>query len=199
MKLWLKSLILAASLSLPLTAQAGPTPEATIGTLNAGLLAAMQETDGSYQQRFDRLDPLMQAAFDYDHMAQIAVGKYWNEFNEADRARYLELFTEVSVAAAASRFRERDGIALDITGTREGPQGTVLVDTKLTVGQGQPRQIAYLLRDEGGDWRAIDLYYEGSVSELATKRSEYTSVIKMQGIEALLSALETKLASYAKE
>jgi len=200
MKLRLKSLIVAASLAIAAPAQAGPTPEATIDTLNAGLLAAMEAPDGSYRERFERLDPLMQAAFDYDHMAQVAVGKYWNELSEADRTRYLTLFNEVSVAAAASRFRERGNVSLATTGTREGPQGTMLVDTQLVVNQGQPRQISYLLRDEGsGDWRAIDVYYEGAVSELATKRSEYTSVIKMQGVEGLLAALEKKLESYAKE
>ena len=74
-----------------------------------------------------------------------------------------------------------------------------MVDTQLQVAGGKPRTITYLLRDSGGDWRAIDVYYEGAVSELATKRSEYTSVIKMQGVEALLAAMEKKLTDYAKE
>jgi phospholipid transport system substrate-binding protein len=199
MKLWLKALLLGAFLSLPVAILAGPTPEATVDTLNAGLLDAMKQPEGGYQARFDRLDPLMQAAFDYDHMAQVAAGKYWSGFSEAERTRYLDLFTKISVAAAANRFRETSGVTFETTGTRPGPQGTTLVDTTLKVDQGQPRQITYLMRDSGGNWRAIDVYYEGTVSELATKRSEYTSVIKMQGVEGLLVTLEKKLADYAKE
>ena len=198
MKAWLKSLVLAAALSLPAAALAGQTPEATVETLNAGLLNAMKQPEAGYQARFDRLDPLMQAAFDYDHMAEVAAGKYWSGFSEAERAHYLDLFTKISVAAAANRFREKPGVTFETTGTRPGPQGTTLVDTVLKVDQGQPRQITYLLRDSGGDWRAIDVYYEGTVSELATKRSEYTSVIKMQGVEGLFAAMEKKLADYAK-
>lgn len=197
----LGSLLLAAMLALPAPLLAGPTPEATIETLNAGLLEAMSQPEGGgYQARFDRLNPLMQAAFDYPQMAQIAVGRYWSEFSEAERNRYLELFSDVSVAAAASRFRERPGVSFEVTGTRAGPQGGQLVDTLLTVGQGEPRKISYLLKEVSpGDWRAVDVYYDGSISELATKRSEYTSVIKMQGAEALFATLEKKLASYAKE
>lgn len=197
----LKSLLLAAFLALPSLAMAGPSPETTIESLNAGLLDAMSQPEGGgYQARFDRLDPLMQATFDYPLMAEIAVGKYWNDFAEAERVRYLELFADVSVAAAASRFRERPGVVFEITGTREGPQGGKLVDTLLTVSNGEPRKISYLLKETSpGDWRAVDLYYEGSISELATKRSEYTSVIKMQGAEALFDTLEKKLADYAKE
>jgi phospholipid transport system substrate-binding protein len=197
----LRSLLLTAFLALPSVVMAGPNPEATIESLNAGLLGAMSQPEGGgYQARFDRLDPLMQSAFDYPLMAQIAVGKYWAEFSEAERARYLELFSDVSVAAAASRFRERPGVGFEVTGTREGPQGGKLVDTLLTVGDGEPRKISYLLKEiSPGDWRAIDVYYDGSISELATKRSEYTSVIKMQGAEALFDSLQKKLASYAKE
>jgi phospholipid transport system substrate-binding protein len=198
MKIWLKALLLSAFLSLPMTTLAGPTPEGTVDVLNAGLLAAMKEPEAGYQARFDRLDPLMQAAFDYDHMAEIAVGKYWSSLSEAERTRYLDLFTKISVAAAASRFREKSGVTLATTGTRPGPQGTTLVDTTLKVDQGEARQITYLLRDTGGDWRAVDVYYEGTVSELATKRSEYTSVIKMQGVDGLFAAMEKKLADYAK-
>jgi phospholipid transport system substrate-binding protein len=198
MKIWLKAFLLAAFLALPGATLAGPTPEGTVDTLNAGLLAAMQQPEAGYQARFDRLDPLMQAAFDYNHMAEVAIGKYWSGLSEAERTRYLDLFTKISVAAAASRFREKSGVALETIGTRPGPQGTTLVDTTLKVNQGETRQITYLLRDSGGDWRAVDVYYEGTVSELATKRSEYTSVIKMQGVEGLFAAMERKLADYAK-
>lgn len=199
MRLRLKSLILALFLALPAAASAGPTPEATIDTLNAGLLDAMTHTGGNYQTRLERLDPLMQAAFDYDHMAQVAIGKYWSSLSEADKQKYLDLFSQVSVAAAANRFRETTGVAFQITGTRPGPQGTTLVDTTLKVGSGDPRKITYLLQQSGSDWRAIDVYYEGTVSELATKRSEYTSVIKMQGLEGLFAAMQKKLTDYAKE
>lgn len=198
MRFPLKTLVLALFLALPVPALAGPTPEATVDTLNAGLLDAMSQPEGTYQARFDRLDPLMQAAFDYDHMAEVAVGKYWSGFSEAERARYLDLFTKISVAAAANRFRETSGVVFTTVGTRPGPSGTTMVDTTLKVGQGEQRQISYLMHETAGDWRAIDLYYEGTVSELATKRSEYTSVIKMQGVEGLLAIMEKKLADYAK-
>lgn len=200
MRAWLTSLVLAVLLALPAASHAGSTPEATVDSLNAGLLEAMQQPDGTYQTRFERLESLMQSTFDYNHMAQVAIGKYWSGLSEADRTRYLDLFAKVSVAAAANRFRETSAVKFEITGTRPGPQGTTLVDTKLIVGQGDPRQITYLLQQgSDGDWRAIDVYYEGAVSELATKRSEYTSVIKMQGVEALLAAMEKKLVDYAKD
>jgi len=201
MRNWLKSLVLVLFLAVPAAAtQSGTTPEATVDTLNAGLLGAMTEPAAGYQARFDRLSPLMQAAFNYDHMAQVAVGKYWSELSDDQRARYLKLFTDISVGAAANRFRERGGVELATTGTREGPQGTVLVETRLVVNKGEPRTISYLMRKgDDGDWRAIDLFYNGTVSELATKRSEYTSVIKMQGIDGLFAVMEKKLAEYAKD
>ena len=40
----------------------------------------------------------------------------------------------------------------------------------------------------------IDVYLGGTVSELAMKRAEYTSVLERDGFDALVSALERKIA-----
>jgi phospholipid transport system substrate-binding protein len=47
-------------------------------------------------------------------------------------------------------------------------------------------------RNEG--WRIIDVFLKGTVSELATRRSEFTSVIRRGGAEALVQLLQKKTA-----
>jgi phospholipid transport system substrate-binding protein len=45
----------------------------------------------------------------------------------------------------------------------------------------------------------IDVYLDGKYSELALKRSEYGSVIKNDGIQALIRRLDEKAAQLAAE
>ncbi len=175
--------------------------QAVIQTLDDGLQAAMNGPVGAtFEDRLALLEPMMNIAFDYPFMAQLAAGKYWAGFKPEDQAHYAALFGKVSVAAAASRFKSKPGAAFVITATREAPQDRRFVETTLTVPGRDPLKIAYLLqKGSDGTWKAVDLFYNGTVSELATKRSEYTSVLKTSGLDVLLSKLAAKVAQYAAE
>jgi phospholipid transport system substrate-binding protein len=43
-------------------------------------------------------------------------------------------------------------------------------------------------------WQIVDVYLAGTVSELATRRSEFSSVMRRGGAEALVDALQKKTA-----
>jgi phospholipid transport system substrate-binding protein len=50
------------------------------------------------------------------------------------------------------------------------------------------------LRASDDAWRLIDVYLSGTVSELATRRSEFSAVLRRGGPEALVDALQQKTA-----
>jgi phospholipid transport system substrate-binding protein len=60
-----------------------------------------------------------------------------------------------------------------------------------------PVQLNYRLRPVDGSWKIIDVYLNGTVSELALRRSEYSSLIQREGLEGLLTALTDKIAAFA--
>jgi phospholipid transport system substrate-binding protein len=60
-------------------------------------------------------------------------------------------------------------------------------------------KLDYRLRAADGDWKIVDVYLNGTVSELALRRSEYSSLIKREGLEALLAALDEHIDSLASE
>lgn len=196
-------LVLALLAFAPARAQDADTTAAVavVQTLNDGLQAEMNGPVGAtFEERYALLQPLMSQSFDYPYMARIAAGRYWAGFTPEEQAEYAQLFEQVSVAAAASRFKSKPGSAFSIGGTREAAEGRRYVETTLTVPGRDPLKIAYLLqKDAAGTWKAVDLFYNGTVSELATKRSEYTSVLKQEGLAALLSKLAAKAAQYAAE
>jgi phospholipid transport system substrate-binding protein len=69
-----------------------------------------------------------------------------------------------------------------------------MVRTRIIFVDEDPIELDYRLRNAEGSWRIIDVFMNGTVSELALRRSEYSSVFKRDGFELLLSSLEEKSA-----
>ena len=60
---------------------------------------------------------------------------------------------------------------------------------------GEVTQLNYRLRPVSAKWKIIDVYLNGTVSELALRRSEYSSLIQREGLDSLLVALNQKIAN----
>ena len=48
--------------------------------------------------------------------------------------------------------------------------------------------------ERDGAWRVIDVYLNGTVSELALRRSEYSSALKRESLDWLIASIEDKIA-----
>ena len=49
-----------------------------------------------------------------------------------------------------------------------------------------------MMRRSGGNWLISDIYLDGAISEVATRRSEFAAILKTEGIDGLISALNRK-------
>ena len=58
-------------------------------------------------------------------------------------------------------------------------------------------QLNYRLHERDGAWRVIDVYLNGTVSELALRRSEYSTVLKRDGFEKLIETIDDKTQEIA--
>ena len=53
------------------------------------------------------------------------------------------------------------------------------------------------MRETDSGWKIIDIYLNGTVSELSLRRSEYSSTVKREGFETLIAAVQKKLADFS--
>ncbi len=84
-------------------------------------------------------------------------------------------------------------------GEKPAPRQAILVRNRLIKSDGEPVEINYLLKTAEGRWRVVDVFLDGKYSELAMKRSEYTSVIKNADFETLIRSLDEKIVKLAAE
>jgi phospholipid transport system substrate-binding protein len=52
--------------------------------------------------------------------------------------------------------------------------------------------VNYLMRNNGGVWQIADVYLDGTISEMATRRSEFAAILRAQGITGLIQTLNAK-------
>ena len=69
----------------------------------------------------------------------------------------------------------------------------VIVHSRLQPANGDPVTFNYLMRGSGADWKIEDVYLDGTISQLATQRSEFQSILRRQGVDGLISALDHKV------
>lgn len=195
------SLLLALLLLAAAPARAAETPSATVERLNAALLETMKQAEAlGYQGRYDALAPVLKESFDFPAMARVAIGGHWSAISDAQQQAFTEAFTDYSIGVFADRFDGYSGERFEVLGEQEARRGTVLVLNRIVKSDGETVAINYLTRpeNEGADWRIVDTILGGTASELASRRAEYDSILRRQGITALIGALQDKTAGFAR-
>lgn len=191
MRLILSGTLAAALLAAPALTQGADPARAPVQALDDGLLAIMKagKTAG-VAGRSARIAPVVDRAFDLPLMTRLSVGTAWTTLSAADRSALVAAFRRLTVAQYARNFDGYAGERFAILPQVEARGGDRLVRTTLTPAKGAPVAIAYRLRRSGGGWRIIDVFYRNAISQLATRRSDFASVLASGGAKALVAHLD---------
>jgi phospholipid transport system substrate-binding protein len=141
--------------------------------------------------RFTQLDPVIRRSFDIASMARLSVGPTWASLSEAQRQQMTESFARYISATYADRFDSYAGQKLEVTGEQPAPSG-VMVKSQIIKANGEPVKVDYMMRRNGNGWLISDIYLDGAISEVATRRSEFATILRNEGIDGLIAALNRK-------
>lgn len=196
-------LVFAAPASAPTTSAKTPataptdTPaSAVVRNLYVQLTDAMKQGEQlGFAGRFKKLQPTIKAAFDMPYMTRVSVGLVWSKATPDEQAQLISAFSDFSVANYAHNFAKFNGEQFNVVDEKQIKDG-VIVETTLTPKDKTSIVLNYLMhKDDKGTWRIADVYLDGSISELATRRSEFSSIANRDGIPALVNSLGEKSKS----
>jgi phospholipid transport system substrate-binding protein len=174
--------------SLAVTTTGGDTVQGLYDTL----LTTMKNGQTLGQSgRYAALAPVIRRVFDLPLMARLSVGPVWATLNDAQKRQVIDSYGRYVSAIYAERFDSYHGQKLEVTGQDPAPNG-ILVRSTIIKADGSPVRVDYLMRQNGDTWLIADVYLDGTISELATRRSEFASIIRDQGIDGLIEALNRK-------
>lgn len=174
------------------SAQAMDAPATAIQNFCARLVAAMREAAGqSIQARYARLAPAMSSTFDFGTMTRLAVGPAYGSASGGQQAAMRQAFEKFMGAYYANRIDGYSGEKFEVEPQAESRGGQKVVKTRLVKPGGGSTQIDYLMSGS----RIIDIYLDGTISEVSSRRSEFASILASGGPDALVKALREKSAS----
>jgi phospholipid transport system substrate-binding protein len=171
-------------------------PVALIQRFCDSLLAVMKEAKRlSFDERYKRFAPVIGQTFDLGLMTRIAVGPSWTQLGADQQQRITAAFSGYTISEYASRFNDYGGEKFEVSPTAAASPNGVVVNSRLIKANGEPVTLNYLLRQDGaGSWKVIDVYLSGTISELATRRSEFVAVLQRSGADGLVRMIEQRTA-----
>ena len=187
---------LAALLGLAMAPYPGHAAPASGGDTVQGLYDALLSTMKNGRTlgqsgRFTQLEPVIRTTFDIPLMARLSVGLSWATLTEAQRQQVTESFGRYFSAIYSDRFDSYAGQKLQVTGEQPNAAGT-MVRSQIVKANGDPVNVDYMMRRNGNSWLISDVYLDGAISEVATRRSEFGAILKNEGIDGLIAALNRK-------
>ena len=186
--------LLAAGLVFPpLEASAAPgAPTDVVRNFYGVLLDIMQHAGAlGPKGRYQKLEPVVRGTFDVPFMARLSVGPTWRSLAPEQKRRAVQAYSRYIAAIYATRFDDYAGEKFEVLGQQQIKHGT-LIKTHIIKSNGEPVAINYVVHDNDIAWQIRDIYLSGSISELATRRSDFANILRTSGIDGLIDTLNKK-------
>ena len=178
---------------VPTARGAEEAPRLIVEGFQASLLAVMKEAKSlGFKGRYERLAPAIERAFDLPLMVQIAIGSYWNLTTADQRTRLASAFKRMSVSTLATLVTGYSGERFETIGEGPGRRSVYSVKTRIVDPDGSHVALTYIAKHYSNRWFLIDVVVDDGISELAVRQSEYRRILKKEGIEGLIRALNAK-------
>jgi phospholipid transport system substrate-binding protein len=182
-------------------AQTPAEPKAKVQAFYDTLLETMQQGEQlGFDGRYKKLEPVIHATFDVPTMLKIAIGAEWTKFTPAQKEKVLTVFDEYMVTTYAARFKSYKNQKFEVGEVKVPAENRQLVETRLIRSNGEPIALNYLFRPAANsDWKIIDVYLSGAISEMARMRSDFSATVIGGGAEGITKALEEKIVAIKNE
>jgi phospholipid transport system substrate-binding protein len=129
---------------------------------------------------------------DMPRIAHIVLGKHARRVDAADLETFTGEFQTLLVRTYTSSLMAYQGERVDVSqATAVSARGTATVDLRVYRADGAPIEISFLTHNRRGPWLVYDIRIEG-ISLVGNYRSEFSSILRNQGVEALITSLKNR-------
>ena len=176
----------------PMTPAAAAGPSDTIRNFYGVLLDTMQHAQQlGARGRYQKLEPIVFRTFDVPYMAKLSIGPGWASLTPEQKNQATHAYGRYVAAVYATRFDGYSGERLEVLGEQKIKRGT-MVKSQIVKSDGEPVAINYMVHDNAVGYQIRDVYVTGTISELATHRSEFATILRTNGIDGLIASLNKK-------
>ena len=161
------------------------TPEEVVNNLHTGLKKVSEKISDSPTDLIN----LVKNTYNAEKMITKIIGDTWKKTNKKDQQEIVFIFQEYIAKNYFKRFKKITNPTFKYKESKKISEKLMLIKTILVVDK-EEVSINYLLIFDKNQWRIFDVLLAGSISEIATKKSEFSSFIRDGKISPLIDALK---------
>ncbi len=157
----------------------------------AGQAFEKLSSDTPQAEKRDAIHGMLRDALAVGAIARFSLGRYWPRLSDDQRREYLRLFEDFIMRGSVDRMMRYSGQLLEIQegsadlGRRGEAQLTVV---KSRFYDPEPIRIDWVVASQNGSFKVVDVVIEG-LSLAQTYRDDFSSVVRREGVDALLRKL----------
>tara|TARA_Y100000589_G_scaffold271912_1_gene264790 strand:- start:636 stop:1457 length:822 start_codon:yes stop_codon:yes gene_type:complete len=160
-------------------------PMKTVNFLHQGL----RKISSNNNSDLKNVLKVINLTYDVEKMLKMIIGADWKNQENEKKKELIIVFKEYISKNYLKRFSKINDVSFSNEKKEKISSEFFLVRSNLVVKK-EKISIDYLLSYRGNTWKIFDVLLDGSVSEIATKKSEFRIYIKEKKIDELIEALK---------
>lgn len=177
-------------------AMANPSAQELVQQTSERMISAINAEHDAIKQNPERLYALVEEIilphFDFERMSSWVLGKHWRGASAEQREQFTREFRTLLVRTYATAMAEYSGQKITFLPVKASPDASeVTVRTEIEQPGSTPIPINYDLFLKDGVWKVQDMVIDNT-SLVANYRSSFSSDIRRDGLDALISKLTAR-------
>jgi len=160
-------------------------PMMTVNFLHEGL----KQISSNNNSDFKNVLKVINRTYDAEKMLKMIIGAAWKNQDNEKKKELIVVFKKYISKNYFNRFSKIQDVSFSNEKKEKISSDFFLVRSNLIIKQ-EKISIDYLLHLKDNTWKIFDVLLDGSVSEIATKKSEFRIYIKEKKIDELIKALK---------
>ena len=162
---------------------------AGVNELHESLIKISNKTINS--DNLELIDDVVKNSYDLEKMGKIIIGVDWKQIDTNTQKEFIDVFKRFISVNYFRRFNKINELNFEHQTVKVIGDKFKLAGVILTA-DNEKLKIDYLLGFKNEKWKIFDVLIDGSISEVATKKSDFKKIIKEEGISGLVKNLRIR-------
>lgn len=168
-------------------------PDVLIKDVAQEVIAIVKQDAGSKADNQKKILALVDAKvlpnFNFTHMTQLAVGRYWKQATPEQQKALVAEFRNMLVRTYTNAFTMYRDQKIDVKPLKmAAADNETVVNTRIIKSGGQPTAVDYKMEKLADGWKVYDVVIE-AVSLVTNYRGQFATTIQQSGIDGLIKEL----------
>ena len=137
------------------------------------------------------IDDAVKNSYDLEKMGKIIIGIDWKQMDTKTQKEFINVFKRFISVNYFRRFYKIDTLDFEHQTVKVIGDKFKLARVILTA-DNEKLKMDYLLGFKNEKWKIFDVLIDGSISEVATKKSDFKKIIKEEGVSGLVKNLRIR-------